>query len=117
MQTPQIRSECAFNEHLDAIGGDLAEPGRFPMPKVGAHRDLGGGTGSMVQADQIKNRQPTPLLDVVQRLGSERNRYLGRRSVAILSNLDRLTKPQPLYVKPRRHDALKPSRFPSPIPP
>ena len=87
------------------------------MAKVCADRDLGGGTCSMVQADQIKNRQSASLLDVLQRLGSERNRYLRRIATAIVNFSDRPGEPKPLDVKPRRHDVPKPSRFPSPIQP
>jgi len=114
---PQIWSEGAFDQHFDAIGGDLPEPRLFADPKVCAHRDLGSRTGSMVQTDQIKNRQSAPLLDVFQRLGSERDRNLGRHSVVILRNSDRLTIPETLDVKPRRHVAPEPSRFPSLVPP
>ena len=117
LQTPQIRSKGAFNQHSDAVRGDLAEPGRCAAPKVGADRDLGGGTGSMVQADQIDDCQSTPFLHVLRSLCGKRNRYLRRPSTVMVKFPDRLGKPKPLDVKPRRHDVPKPSRFPSPIPP
>lgn len=116
-QTPQIRSKGAFNQHPDAVRGDLAEPGRFAAPKVGADRDLGGGTGSMVQADQIDDGQPASFLDMFQGLGRERDRYLGRPSSAVLRFYDGPGEPEALDVKPRRHGAPTRCRFPFPIPP
>ncbi len=56
MQTPQIGRKGVLNEYLDAFRGNLAKPGWIAGPEVRADRDLGGGTGSMVQADQIKDR-------------------------------------------------------------
>ena len=116
-QTPQIRSKGAFNKHLDTIRRDLAEPGWLALSQVGAHRDLGGGTGSMVQADQIKNGQPTSFPDVLQGLVGERDRDSGRLSVFVLRFSDRLAEPEALDVKPRRHDDPTPCRFPFPVPP
>ncbi len=116
MQTPQIRCKGTLNQHLDAIRRDLAEAGRFAVPKVRADRDLGGGTGSMVQADQINDRQPASFLNVLQGLSGERNRQLHRPSTGIVKFSDRLAEAEPLNVKPRRHDAPTPGRSPSPIP-
>ena len=56
VQTPQIGRKGVLNEYLDAFRGNLAKPGWIAGPEVRADRDLGGGTGSMVQADQIKDR-------------------------------------------------------------
>lgn len=119
MQTPNIRRKGAFDQHLDAVRGNLAEPGRFAVTavtKVRAHRDLGSRTGSMVQADQIDESQAASLLDVLQGLGRERDRRLDGHSGVVLRAFYRLAKPGALYVKRRRHDAPTPGRFPFPIP-
>ena len=84
------------------------------MPQIGADRDLGSGTGSMVETDQVENGQSTPFLDVLQGPFSERHVYLARMSDVIA---DRRIETEPLDVKPRRHDAPTPSRFPVPVPP
>ena len=81
------------------------------MPQIGADRDLGSGTGSMVETDQVENGQSTPFLDVLQGPFSERHGYLSRVSDVIA---DRRAETEPLDVKPRRHDAPTPSRFPVP---
>ena len=117
LQTPQIRDKRAFNEHSNAVRGDLAEPGRSAGLKVGADRDLGRGTSSMVQADQIKNGQSASFPDMFQGLGREGYRYLGRPSLVALRVSDGLSEPEALNVKPRRHVAPTRCRFPAPGPP
>ena len=82
------------------------------MPQIGADRDLGSGTGSMVETDQVENGQSTPFLDVLQGLVGERNDYLGRMTDVIA---DRCAVTEPLDVKPRRHDVPIPDRFPIPV--
>ena len=82
------------------------------MPQIGADRDLGSGTGSMVETDQVENGQSTPFLDVLQGPFSERHGYLGRMSCVIA---DRCAETEPLDVKPRRHDVPIPNRFPIPV--
>ena len=84
------------------------------MPQIGADRDLGSGTGSMVETDQVENGQSAAFLDVLQGPVGERNSYLGLMSDVIA---DRRAVTEPLDVKPRRHDAPAPSRFPVPVPP
>jgi hypothetical protein len=71
----------------------------------------------MVQADQVKNRQPPALLDMLQRFGGERDRYLSWPSLVIWCIQDRLAKPEAVYIKTRRHDAQVRGRFPFPTPP
>ncbi len=82
------------------------------MPQIGADRDLGSGTGSMVEADQVKNGQSSAFLDVLQSPVGERDDYLVRMTDVIA---DRCAVTEPLDVKPRRHDAPTPSRFPIPV--
>ncbi len=65
----------------------------------------------MVETDQVENGQSTPFLDVLQGPFSERHVYLGPMSNVIA---DRRSETEPLDVKPRRHDAPTPSRFPVP---
>lgn len=64
-QAAHVGGKGAFNQNSDAVRGDLAKAGRFFVPQIGADRDLGSGTGSMVETDQVKNGQSAALLDVL----------------------------------------------------
>lgn len=66
----------------------------------------------MVEADQVENGQSAAFLDVRQGLVSERDSYLGRMTDIIA---DRRAVTEPLDIKPRRHDAPAPDRFPIPV--
>ena len=110
----QIWGKGAFDQHFRPVRGDLSEPGCFAGFQIGADRDLGGGTGSMVQTDQIKNGQSPSFPDVLQSIGGERDHYLGRPFLAFTN---RPAEPEPLNVKPRRHAAPTLGRYPFPGPP
>lgn len=64
MQAANIRSKGALNQYFYPVGRDLMKAGFLPVRKVGADRDLGSGTGSMVEALQIKDGQSAPALYV-----------------------------------------------------
>ena len=66
----------------------------------------------MVEADQVKNGQSAALLDVLQGPVGKRDSYLVRITDVIA---DRRAITEPLDVKPRRHDAPTPDRFPIPV--
>jgi hypothetical protein len=114
LQAANIGSQGAFYQHTYPFYGDLAEPGLFSVPQIGADRDLGSRAGSMVETLQVKNGQPASFLDVLQSLGGERNCYLSRSGRAFT---DGCAVTETLDVKPWRHDVPAPSRFPVPGPP
>ncbi len=66
----------------------------------------------MVETDQVENGQSAAFLDVLQGPVGERHSYLYWMSGVIA---DRRAETEPLDVKPRRHDAPTPSRFPIPV--
>ena len=114
LQAMHIWSKGPFDQHSGPFRGNFSETRCFSGIQVGSDRDLGGGTGSMVQTDQIKNGQSPSLPDVLQGIGRERDRYPGRPSLAVT---DRLAEPEPLNVKPRRHAAPTLGRYPFLVPP
>ena len=66
----------------------------------------------MVEADQVENGQSSAFLDVLKGPVGERNDYLVRMTDVIA---DARAVTEPLDVKPRRHDAPTPDRFPIPV--
>ena len=80
------------------------------MPQVRADRDLGSGARSMVETDQVKNGQSAAFLDVLPGPRSEYDHYLTGVNRA---STDRRAIPEPLDIKPRRHDVPTPDRYPS----
>ena len=81
------------------------------MPKVRADRDLGSGTGSMIETLQVKNGQVPSFLNVLQGVRTERNFYFAMIYGTVVY---RSAVAEPLDVKPRRHDVPTRGRFPIP---
>ena len=68
------------------------------MPKVRADRDLGSGTGSMIETLQVKNGQVPSFLNVLQGVRAERNFYFAMIYGTVAC---RPAVAEPLDIKPR----------------
>jgi hypothetical protein len=64
LQAEDVRSKGAFHQYLDPFCRDLAEAGYLSVSQVGADRDLGSRTGSMVEALEVEYGQSAPALNV-----------------------------------------------------